>query len=187
MLSPYNITKKSADARFFGPFHKFFLFFKMSKIQKKRKNVPKIAFFLMLCCTFSNISALYIMIAILHFVPQNKNTKKHEKKLLKLFLKNENWTFIFVHFLYFKKSFKKVKRFSVFFQSPKFSFLVFQIWKCIFLEDVLDYFAIAGSKKTSGIVICLLTKNKKNERFDFCLGASCGSKKTSGFVICLLT
>jgi hypothetical protein len=49
------------------------------------------------------------MIAILHFVPQNKNTKKHEKKLLKLFLKNENWTFIFVHFLKLKKSFKNKK------------------------------------------------------------------------------
>ena len=131
----------------------------------------------MLCCAFSNISALYIMIAILHFVPQNKNTKKHEKKLLKLFLKNENWTFIFVHFLYFKKSFKKVKRFSIFFQSPKIAFLVFQIWKCLFLEDVLEYFAITCSKKTSGFVICLLTKNKKNERFENCLGGIVRVKK----------
>ena len=38
---------------------------------------------------------------------QNKNTKKHEKKLLKLFFKNENWTFIFVHISKLKKSFKK--------------------------------------------------------------------------------
>ena len=44
-----------------------------------------------------------------------------------------------------------------------------------------------GSKKTSGFVICLLTKNKKNECFEKRLGASCGSKKTSGNVICLLT
>jgi hypothetical protein len=79
----------------------------MSKIQKKRKNVPKIAFFLMLCITFSHISALRNMLIISLFVPQNKNTKKPEKKLLKLFFKNEKWTFIFVHFQYFKKSFKK--------------------------------------------------------------------------------
>jgi hypothetical protein len=58
---------------------------------------------------------------------QNKNTKKPKKKLLKLFFKNENWTFIFVHISKLKKSFKKIKRFSVFFQSPKIAFLVFQI------------------------------------------------------------
>jgi hypothetical protein len=90
---------------------------------------------------------------------QNKKNKKHEKKYLKLFFKNENWTFIFVHFLYFKKSLKKVKRFSVFFQSPKIAFLVFQIWKCLFLEDVLNYFAITGSKKNERI--CYLFANKK--------------------------
>ena len=125
MLSNYSTTKKSADARFFGPFHKFFLFFKMSKIQKKWKNVPKIAFFLMLCCAFCYILMLPEMLLYINFMSQNKNTKKHEKKYLKLFFKNEKWTFIFVHFLYFKKSFKKVKRFSVFFQSPKIAFLVF--------------------------------------------------------------
>jgi len=58
MISLYNTTKKSADARFFGPFHNFFLFFKMSKIQKKRKNIRKITFFLMLCCDFTKIFAL---------------------------------------------------------------------------------------------------------------------------------
>ena len=42
MLSPYNTTKKSADARFFGPFYKFFERFKMGK---NRKNVQKIVFF----------------------------------------------------------------------------------------------------------------------------------------------
>ena len=107
MLSTYNITKKSADARFFGPFHNFFLFFKMSKIQKKRKNVPKIAFFLMLCTIFSKVFALRTMLIISHFVSRNKNLKKPEKKLLKLFLKNEKWTFIFVHISKLKKSFKK--------------------------------------------------------------------------------
>jgi amino acid transporter len=114
MLSNYSTTKKSADARFFGPFHKFFLFFKMSKIQKKRKNVPKIAFFLMLCCAFCYILMLPEMILYFHFMSQYKNTKKHGKKYLKLFLKNENWTFIFVHFLYFKKSFKNKKILYIF-------------------------------------------------------------------------
>jgi hypothetical protein len=54
----------------------------MEKIQKKWKNIPKIAFFLMLCTTFSHISALHNMLIISHFVPQNKNLKKPEKKLL---------------------------------------------------------------------------------------------------------
>ena len=78
----------------------------MSKIQKKRKNVPKIAFFLMLCDAFCYINVLRNVLIQIHFMSKNKNTKKHEKKLLKLFLKNENWTFIFVHFLKLKKSFK---------------------------------------------------------------------------------
>jgi hypothetical protein len=56
------------------------------------------------------------MILYIHFMSQNKNTKKHEKKYLKLFLKNENWTFIFVHFLKLKKSFKKVKILYTFFR-----------------------------------------------------------------------
>jgi hypothetical protein len=42
MLSPYNITKKSADARFFGPFHKFFLFKKNVQNPKKTEKYPKI-------------------------------------------------------------------------------------------------------------------------------------------------
>ena len=159
----------------------------MDKIRKNQKNIRKIAFFLMLCTIFFNISALHTMLTMLHFIAQNKNLKKPKKKLLKLFLKNEKWTFIFVHFLKLKKSFKKIKKNSVFFQSPKIAFLVFQIWKCLFLEDVLEYFEITGSKKTSGFVICLLTQNKKNECFEIYLGASCGSKKTSGIVICLLT
>jgi hypothetical protein len=41
MLSPYNITKKSADARFFGPFHKFFLFKKNVQNLKKTEKCPK--------------------------------------------------------------------------------------------------------------------------------------------------
>ena len=149
----------------------------MSKIQKKRKNIRKNSFFLMLRGVFSNISALRKMLIFFTFLCLKIKTQKHEKKYLKLFLKNENWTFIFVHFLYFKKSLKKIKIFSVFFQSPKIAFLVFQIWKCLFLEDVLEYFAITCSKKTSGFVICLLTKNKKNERFENCLGGIVRVKK----------
>jgi hypothetical protein len=55
-------TKKSADARFFGPFYTFLFFSKIGKIGKNRKNFQKIAFFLMLCAIFSNISALRNML-----------------------------------------------------------------------------------------------------------------------------
>ncbi len=47
------------------------------------------------------------MLTILYFVTQNKNLKKMKNNILKLFLKNENWTFIFVHISKLKKSFKK--------------------------------------------------------------------------------
>ena len=63
-------------------------------------------FFLMLCGAFSHVYIIRNMLLYIRFTSKNKNTKKHEKKLLKLFLKNENWTFIFVHFLKLKKSFK---------------------------------------------------------------------------------
>jgi hypothetical protein len=56
-----------------------------------------------------------------------------KNNILKLFLKNENWTFIFVHISKLKKSFKKIKIFSVFFQSPKFAFLVFNPRNIAFL------------------------------------------------------
>jgi len=49
---------------FFGPFTRFFHFFKMKKKQKKVKNVRKITFFLMLCTTFSKISALHKLLTI---------------------------------------------------------------------------------------------------------------------------
>jgi hypothetical protein len=97
----------------------------MDKIRKNQKNIRKIAFFLMLCGVFCYIIMLPEMLLYIHFMSQIKSTKKHEKKLLKLFFKNEKWTFIFVHFLKLKKSFKKIKRFSVFFQYPKIAFLVF--------------------------------------------------------------
>ena len=114
-------------------------------------------FFLMLCAAFSIISVLYKMLISIHIILKIKNLKKMKNNILKLFLKNENWTFIFVHISKLKKSFKKIKIISVFFQSPKFAFLVFQIWKCLFLEDVLEYLQLLGQKKTSGFVICLLT------------------------------
>ena len=85
----------------------FLDFLKMSKIGKMSEKSCFSKFFLMLCGVFSNIFVLYIMLTIFYFVPQNKNLKKREKKLLKLFFKNEKWTFIFVHFLKIKKSFKK--------------------------------------------------------------------------------
>jgi Na+/melibiose symporter-like transporter len=88
----------------------------MSKIQKNRKNVRKIVFFLMLCGVFFNIFALHTMLTTLHLFHQNKNLKNSRKKLLKLFFKNEKWTFIFVHFLKFKKSFKKIKFLNIYFR-----------------------------------------------------------------------
>jgi hypothetical protein len=82
----------------------------MSKIGKNRENIRKIAFFYFFPYAlhhFFNIFVLRVMITIFYFVPQNKNLKKPKKKLLKLFLKNEKWTFIFVHISKLKKSFKK--------------------------------------------------------------------------------
>jgi len=79
MLSPYDTTKKNADARFFGPFHNFFLFFKMEKIQKKWKNIRKFAFFFIIFTIFFNILILHTMLIIFYFVPQNKNLKKPKK------------------------------------------------------------------------------------------------------------
>jgi hypothetical protein len=41
MLSPYNTTKKSAYARFFGPYYQYFGLFKMSKNPKKSEKCLK--------------------------------------------------------------------------------------------------------------------------------------------------
>ena len=97
-------------------------------------------FFLMLCAAFSIISVLYKMLISIHIILKIKNLKKMKNNILKLFLKNENWTFIFVHISKLKKSFKKIKRFSVFFQPPKNAFLVFQSTKYLFFGDALEYF-----------------------------------------------
>ena len=148
---------------FFGPFTRFFALFKNVQNRKKSEKCPKNRIFQ----SFSLCSAAFFptflhyakCLYFLHFVPQNKNLKKPEKKLLKLFWRIKIWTIIFVHISKFKKSFKKIKRFSVFFQSPKIAFLVFQIWKCLFLEDVLEYFAITGSKKNERI--CYLFAHAK--------------------------
>ena len=47
------------------------------------------------------------MLINIHFILEIKNLKKTKINILKLFLKNENWTFIFVHISKLKKSFKK--------------------------------------------------------------------------------
>ena len=79
------IYKKSADARFFGPFYNFFLFLKMSKIQKKRKNFQKIVFFLMLCGDFDHKYVVCKMRYIFQFMPWNKNPKKLENIFFETF------------------------------------------------------------------------------------------------------
>ena len=117
-------------------FINFFYLKKMSKIGKMSEKSHFFHFFLMLCATFSIISVLYKMLINIHIILKIKNLKKTKNNILKLFLKNENWTFIFVHISKLKKSFKKIKIFSVFFQSPKFAFLVFQSTKYCFLGDV---------------------------------------------------
>jgi hypothetical protein len=79
----------------------FFHFLKWEKIRKNRKNVQKIVFFQVfpyaLRCFF-NIFMTHEMLTFLHIRLQNKKLKKTKNKILKLFFKNENWTFIFVHF-----------------------------------------------------------------------------------------
>jgi hypothetical protein len=67
MLSFFKKYKKSADARFFGPFYQFFGLFKMEKIGKNQKNIRKIAIFLMLCTIFSKVIALCNMLIISTF------------------------------------------------------------------------------------------------------------------------
>jgi len=81
--------KKSAYARFFRSIYSFFCTFlkcpKSEKIGKMAEKSCFFKFFLMLCSTFSHISALHNMLIFLHFMLQNKNTQKTKKYFLKLF------------------------------------------------------------------------------------------------------
>jgi hypothetical protein len=57
----------------------------------------------MLCGAFSHIYVIHKMLCIYQIMYKNKNLKKTKIKILKLFFKNENWTFIFVHFYILKR------------------------------------------------------------------------------------
>ena len=140
-------------------FINFFYFLKCPK-SKKNGKISKNLHFPLCSATLFLTFVLYTICFVFFKSYLKIKTQKNMKKIyFKLFFKNENWTFIFVHFLFFKKSFKKVKRFSIFFQSPKIAFLVFQIWKCLFLEDVLEYFAIYWFKKNERF--CYLFADEK--------------------------
>jgi hypothetical protein len=76
----------------------------------------------MLCGAFSNILMLYKMLINTHFVLKIKNLKKPKKYILKLFFKNENWTFIFVHISKLKKSFKKIKILDIYFREMELKY-----------------------------------------------------------------
>ena len=74
-------------------------FFEFSK--KNQKNRKKCIFFekmLMVSWPFSHFMVLLITVWKSKFIGPKKNTKKKGFQFLKLFFKNENWTFIFVHF-----------------------------------------------------------------------------------------
>ena len=77
MLSFFEKHEKKCLCSFFSVhLLVFFHFLKMSKIEKNRKNVRKIVFFLMLCGAFSNVSVLYKMLINIHFILEIKNLKK---------------------------------------------------------------------------------------------------------------
>jgi len=65
---------------------------------------------------------LYKMLIKIYLMLQNKNLKKPKKYILKLFLKNKNWTFIFVHISKFKKSFKKIKILDIYFREMELKY-----------------------------------------------------------------
>ena len=107
MLSFFEKHEKKCLCSFFSVHLLVFLhFLKWKKIGKNRKNGRKIVFFQVfsyaLRCFF-NIFMTHEMLTFLHIRLQNKNTKKTKNKILKLFLKNKNWTFIFVHFQILKR------------------------------------------------------------------------------------
>jgi hypothetical protein len=69
--------------------------------EKSRKNRKKCVFFgkkLMVSGPFCQKVVLPFIIRKVYFFVQKKMSKKNDFHFLKLFFKNENWTFIFVHF-----------------------------------------------------------------------------------------
>jgi len=95
----YEKVKKSCDARFFRSktVHRIFFDF-LKKVKKMGKNAFFPLFFLWSQRHF------HIIHLIEYHAKHAKKVvkKKHKKKgfcFLKLFFKNENWTFIFVHLL----------------------------------------------------------------------------------------
>ena len=69
--------------------------------EKSRKNRKKCVFFgkkLMVSGPFSHKVVLSFVVRKSSFLVRKKMSKKNDFHFLKLFFKNENWTFIFVHF-----------------------------------------------------------------------------------------
>jgi hypothetical protein len=92
-------VEKSCDARFFGAKTVLRIFLGFS--EKSRKKRKKCVFFekkLMVSGPFSLNVALPFNIRKSIFLVRKKSVKKKGFHFLKLFFKNENWTFIFVHF-----------------------------------------------------------------------------------------
>jgi len=90
--------EKSCDARFFRSkaVHRFF-----SDFLKKDKKMGKSAFFSLFSLWSQHHFHIIRLIEYHAKHAKNVTKKKHKKKgfcFLKLFFKNENWTFIFVHF-----------------------------------------------------------------------------------------
>ena len=91
-------TEKSCDARFFRSktVHRNF-----SDFLKKVKKMGKNAFFPFFFLWSRHHFTLFVLIEYHAKVVKKYVKKKHKKngfRFLKLFFKNENWTFIFVHF-----------------------------------------------------------------------------------------
>jgi len=92
-------SKKSCDARFFRSkaVHRFF-----SDFLKKVKKMEKSAFFSLFSLWSQRHFHIFHLIEHRVKVVKKDVKKKHKKngfRFLKLFFKNENWTFIFVYFL----------------------------------------------------------------------------------------
>jgi hypothetical protein len=96
---------------FFGPFTRFFALFEMEKNRKKSEKLPKnrvfSSFFLCSAALFLIFPCYTICLYFYILGFKIKTQKKTKNKILKLFLKNKNWTFIFVHFQILKRVSKK--------------------------------------------------------------------------------